>query len=209
MYRIVIFIILFAVLIGCRVSSSEKSLPNVVGGAQVSQLLAGIDDAMVLGVQIDEVVVSNDSVTVIGKFRMTPRLRMVINPYMFEYVFARAILTLDDESKWFRLVSDNEFLIADYLMSKDQIYSRSSLMVGASVCDEFKFTYKGFPSDAIAWSDKENMSIVSLSQKTNKVHYIAKSCVGVRFSKQDYGYPNDDESFINVQGEGDCIMVVE
>ena len=132
---------------------------------------------------------------------------MTLDPVVFCGVLASTLLSLPEIEGPFRLVADNEFSVIDYL-STDSIFASSKLFAGGEPQVGFSYSYKGFPSDAIDWSNKAEMNIVSRLNECNVVSYLVKRIIDVRFFDQNYQYPNEEWTWLNIRGEGKCMMKV-
>jgi len=199
------------VLSGCQSESgvrlSNVNLPRTVGGVNADRLVYEIKDAPVLEIKFDEIVLSNGQVTVTGFFTGLPKQRLTVDPLTFSTVLSGTILLSGGGDRPFRLVGDCEFLLVNP-SSLDKRFEESGLHAGGDQPVRFSHSYDGFPSDADAWSDKTKMNIISRFADSHTVTYCLRSIVFVRYADQSYGYPNEDESVVNIRGEGVCEMKV-
>lgn len=184
------------------------NLQDVVGGLPIECLIGEKKGAPVLGVQLDEIVLSSNRVTVAGTFTGSPTRKLTIDPVMFMGTLASMILSSAEVERPFRLVANDEYLLVDYV-EMDKSFGRSSLFAGGGWPTKFSYSYEGFPSDDTVRRSKSHMekkNIVSRFRKESRVRYFVKTLVGVRFWDQEYGYPHEDMTMVNLSGEGCCIM---
>ena len=209
--RLIHLALIAIVLAGCQTKGKNPStdgLPPVVGGILINNLVIEKEGAPVLEVKFDEIVLSTGQVTVTGEFSGFPGRRLTLYPYLFKGALACTILSSPEIEKPFRLVADVEFITVQDPPPADWVFKSSVLFAGGDGSVGFSYSYKGFPSDAEVKEDKSRMNIISRFEGTNDVSYFMRRIVAVRFSDQDYQYPNDEWSWVNIKGEGHCIMRV-
>jgi len=198
------------VLAGCQTKEKKTltdGLPPVVGGTPIECLVGEKEGAPVLGVKFDEIVLSNGQVTITGTFSGFPDRRLTLDPTVFWGDLACTILSAPEIERPFRLVGDDEFILKDY-PSTDWVFKSSSLFAGGDRLVRFSYSYKGFPSDAEVRGDKDKMNIISKFGEKYEVDYYMQRFIDVRFADQSYEYPNEAWSWVNIKGEGRCIMRV-
>ncbi len=208
--RLIHLALIAIVLAGCQTKGKNPStdgLPPVVGGILINNLVIEKEGAPVLEVKFDEIVLSNGQVTVTGEFSGFPGRRLTLHPPYFSGTLACAILSSPKIEKPFRLVSDDEFVVAT-APQMDQVFKSSTLFAGGCRPVSFSHSYKGFPSDSEVREDKAKMDITSKFEGMYDVSYFMRNVVFARFADQNYEYPNDEWSWVNIKGEGHCIMRV-
>lgn len=186
-------------------------LPETVGGVPRKYLEMERKDAPVWNIKIDEIVLSGDRVSITGSFvvRNIPPMRQVtLLPGGLRRSLSLAVLTSAEVENPFRLVANDEFIVATSL-PVDQQFVRSNLLLGWNCSNRFAFSFDGFPSDSKVRSNQTQMTIISRIPKKTKVRYYLRSFLEARFSDLDYGYPNREWTDVNLQGEGVCIMRIK
>lgn len=197
--------------LGCKTEEyglSVDALPEVVGGQPIRNLVGEKRGAPLLNIEINEIVLSNNYVTICGSLTGLPAKEVTINPVMFMYALAGTILSPVGTGNCFRLVAEDEFVIS-CAPDWDRVFASSRLLVGEDRPVNFSYSYKGFPSDAKMMSAKANMNIIAKLNNGDRVWYFMKRYIGVRFSDVDYRYPKDDMTMVNIKGEGCCIIKIK
>ena len=197
--------------IGCQArihdSWGEDNLPRQVGGIPIDAMVGEKAGCGTMEVIFGEIVLSNDFVMVSGTFTGPSGPRFKIDPNAFMGALSCTILSAEGIGRPFRLVGESEFCVASCL-SWDQVFASSQLYGGGNTLFRFYCSFRGFPSDSEVRSDKAGMDISSRLYGENAVGYFMKRIAGVRFCNQDYRYPNEDHSWINIKGSGVCPMRV-
>jgi len=186
------------------------NLQCIVGGLPIGCLVGEKKGAPALGVQLDEIVLSSNRVTVAGTFTGSPTRKLTIDPVRFMGALASMILSSAEVERPFRLVANDEYCLVDYV-AMDKRFGMSSLFAGGGWPTKFCYSYEGFPSDDTVRRSKshlEKKNIISKFRKESKVRYFMKTLVLVRFRDQNYGSPHEDWMEVNISGEGCCIMKV-
>ena len=204
-------------MVGCQTKAKMSSfdrlpsydgLPLIVGGASIECLVFEKKGAPVLEINIDEIVLSNGCVKVAGRFSGFPERRLTLHTSFFNGTLASVILSSPKIEKPFRLVADDEFVVATPA-PVNWVFESSTLFAGGKGQPVgFSHSYKGFPSDAQIWEDKAKMNIIHRFDEMCNVSYFLRTVVVGRFSDQSYEYPNDEWSWINIKGEGNCMLRV-
>lgn len=206
-----IYLALIAIVLsGCQTKGMKAppdGLPPVVGGILINNLVIEKEGAPVLEVKFDEIVLSNGQVTVTGEFSGFPGRRLTLHPHYFSGTLACAILFSPEMGKPFRLVADKEFVV-ETCLPMDQVFKSSTLFAGGCQTVSFSHSYQGFPSDSEVREYKAKMNIISKFEGMYDVSYFMRNVVFARFADQNYEYPNDEWSWVNIKGEGHCIMRV-
>lgn len=214
-FQILALILNFIAQIGCRVKAdasqclADVNLPDVVGGRSIESLVAEKMDAPFLRIELNEVVLSNNYVVVTGTFTEFPGSRMTIDHIMFKYALASVVFSSAETGDVFRLVADDEFNMECGACS-DQVFASSKLFAGGGRPVDFSYSYRGFPSDAktISYKFKSQMNIIHRLRSANHLKYFMKRPIGVRFAEREYGFPNEDWSWINIKGVGSCSLKI-
>lgn len=186
-------------------------LPETVGGVPRKYLEMERKDAPVLNIKIDEIVLSGDRVSITGSFVATnipPMRQVTLLPGGLRRSLSLAVLTSAEVENPFRLVANDEFIVAT-LLPVDQQFVRSDLLLGWNCSDRFTFSFDGFPSASKVKSNQTRMTIISRIPEKTKVRYYLRSFIEARFSDLNYEYPNKEWTDVNIQGEGVCIMKIK
>ena len=182
---------------------------SAVGGVPIEYLVLERVGCETMEIVLNEIVLSNGVVTVSGSYTGPSDCMFKIDPAMFRVALSAIILRMNNVARPFRLVGDDEFSMINPL-PKDCIFESSKMFGGGNAPIKFTYSYEGFPSDSeiMSWNDKNKMNIISTFDGEYSVKYILRFFLTVRFFGQNYQYPNEEYSWINVRGSGDCVMKV-
>lgn len=213
--RMCICLFLINALQGCFVATNRQPiggvLPDRVGGLPIDRLVVELPDVQILNIEIEKIVLSNNIVTVMGSLLVDENSNRTfrINPVMFRNALSSAILFfIDGDASPFRLVADDEFRVIDYV-SRNQVYGLRTLVAGGGKSERFFFDYKGFPSNSVSMSNRNDMNIIHMLKRVNEIKYYIKTCVCVMYDDENYDLPNADEAYVNISGTGECLLEVE
>ena len=208
---VILFLLFLVFNVGCKTDEFKTWVEDAhvqkVGGVSLENLFFDKAECDSIEISLDEILLSNNLVTVSGTMSVASREKCKIDPLTFESALACAIFSSKEIHKPFRLVSEGEFRVITSLPI-DQIFESSPLHCCSGIPLKFSYSYRGFPSDSEVRSDMTEMNIIDRFNMENTVRYCMKRIVAVRIVNKDYGYPYEDYTWMNIKGAGTCVIKV-